>query len=574
MDMEDRGFAPQIAPSLGEPTPTFPASAGEPALGAITVLASYAHQDDEYNARVLAVVQRLRQDRIDCWSDHFVSFPKEGWPLWMERELTNRRWVLVFASESYKRRAEGNEHGFIRSKLYEAGKINERFLPVGFGSSQRQYVPQDLRDYTYFNLDSDADYEKLLSVLREAPLVMPHSLSGSIRSTAAQPKPPSAAEVEALDQAEERQRRAADEAVSHIRPHEKSERRYQLERLAFTRLYHLEDATVPAVRLVGAATEHFPIDTISVALASKYAMPEPFAARRAALVAALEAEVSQRGGSVFNGPSVRMSDYTIEYPNVASERKHLKLVLSRLEYYDYAVMRRVSDAAMLDGGAEKLDSFLDVDGLVNTGSVRSNRLSNIVDTATTIVTKDGALLYSKRTQQVGDRGGWFTSAVAETLHAEKDQVFVPDARERRGAPYRTVVRGIAEELSPELADVARRARLKPLLLGISFDLEGFHPDLLFLWLTELRAGEVLTSIRNHPGKDFFEGRIRSLDMSMGLHDVVRALTSERWTPGGAASVVRGLEFLAAARARLGTKDLLSAVKCLLEEGIGALDEPG
>ena len=119
--------------------------------------------------------------------------------------------------------------------------------------------------------------------------------------------------------------------LSVIRPHEKSERRYQLERLAFNRLFHLQNATVPAVRLVGAATEHFPVDTISIALDSaKYAMPEPFAARRAALVATLEEEVRQREGSVFNGPSVRMSDYAIEYQNVASERKHIKLVLSQL----------------------------------------------------------------------------------------------------------------------------------------------------------------------------------------------------------------------------------------------------
>ena len=150
------------------------------AVGTITALASYAHQSSAYDARVLKIVQRLNADGIGCISDHSVDFPKEGWPLWMEREIKARRWVLVFASEQYKRRADGDEfpdrglgviweHGFIRSELYKAGRINDHFLPVGFGPAQRAFVPRDLTDYTYFDLDSGDDYQKLLRVMRGLP---------------------------------------------------------------------------------------------------------------------------------------------------------------------------------------------------------------------------------------------------------------------------------------------------------------------------------------------------------------------------------------------------------------------
>jgi hypothetical protein len=193
------------APHNNAPLPTpVPISASDPTrsagnaaveqstLGAITALASYAHGDADSNKGVLDVVQQLRSDGIDCWSDHFVPFPREGWPLWMERQLSKRRWVLVFASELYERRANGDEtdgrglgviweHGFIRTELYQAGKINERFLPVGFGASQRRHVPRDLRDYTYFDLESATDYHKLLSVIRDEPFITPHPLGKSER---------------------------------------------------------------------------------------------------------------------------------------------------------------------------------------------------------------------------------------------------------------------------------------------------------------------------------------------------------------------------------------------------------
>jgi hypothetical protein len=190
------------------------ARAGASEQSPITVLGSYAHQGEAYDARVLQLVQRLRADGIDAWCDQFVPFPKQGWPRWMEDELAQRRWVLVFASEPYKRRAEGNEdpgsglgaiweHGFIRTELYESGRINERFLPVGFGKSQRESVPRDLRDYTYFDLDSEADYQKLLGVLRGVPLVTPHPIGEQTSCTASQAAAPSSDDIAARYQAED-----------------------------------------------------------------------------------------------------------------------------------------------------------------------------------------------------------------------------------------------------------------------------------------------------------------------------------------------------------------------------------
>lgn len=181
-DIDNRTVTDSATPASPDPVTCDEAEAP------ITVLASYAHIDDEYNRRVLDVVQRLRDDEgIDAWSDHFVDFPKSGWPAWMREQLRDRQWVLVFASEPYLRRAEGREqagrglgviweHGYIRSASYQNQRINERFIPVGFGPDERLFVPPDLRDYTYFNLDSPDDFAKLLAVLRRTPLITPRTL--------------------------------------------------------------------------------------------------------------------------------------------------------------------------------------------------------------------------------------------------------------------------------------------------------------------------------------------------------------------------------------------------------------
>lgn len=155
--------------------------------GSITVFVSYTHESSEHKGRVLNLVQRLRRDGIDCTLDAFHPFPIQGWIAWMEEQIRARRWTLVVASESYKRRAEGQEEpevgqgakfesGAIRRELYESGGLNERFVPIGFGAESRKFVPGFLRDYSFFDVDDAEAYTKLLCVLTGHPFVVPENL--------------------------------------------------------------------------------------------------------------------------------------------------------------------------------------------------------------------------------------------------------------------------------------------------------------------------------------------------------------------------------------------------------------
>lgn len=138
----------------------------------------------------------------------------------MEAQIRARRWTLIVASETYQRRAEGLEDpaigqgakwesGVIRRDLYQSGGLNEKFVPVGFGSSARAYVPSFLSDYTFFDVDSDEEYVKLLSLLTGRPLVIPepvgaiHPLTAN-ELTDVQPQPRNSDEIASAYAAEDK----------------------------------------------------------------------------------------------------------------------------------------------------------------------------------------------------------------------------------------------------------------------------------------------------------------------------------------------------------------------------------
>ncbi len=337
------------------------------------------------------------------------------------------------------------------------------------------------------------------------------------------------------------------QVLSVVRPVPKSQRRATLERQVFDRIYHYEDAISPALRLVGAGTEFFTANDVLVAARNEpYLIPIKYRNKRDALVAELLAEAASSHKVMFDGPATRLLSYQILVPDPITERKALRLVLGPLGYFDYAVTRRLSDAAMQDDGIDRIDEFVDVAGISAGEDTSSNSLSNIVDTATTVISSDGYLLYVERTKQVSDRTGWHTSAVAENIHAIKDGVDFSNSDWVFGLPFRTAMRGLAEELSPRLNEILDSIGWEKHLrmLGISFDLEGFHPDLLFLLTLPLTHAEIKRICREFPGNDAsIEGALKSAAISEGGYDIVRKLATTRWTPGGAASVIRSLEYL-------------------------------
>jgi DNA-binding CsgD family transcriptional regulator len=315
------------------------------------------------------------------------------------------------------------------------------------------------------------------------------------------------------------------------------------------RCYQRHGSVAEAIRLIGAADEFFPPAVLHLTLTDeKYELPEDLAIHKERIVKRLSAEAERNNGVFFDGSATRIIRGQLSdeprtrslrgwfSPTGPDERKHLFLTLGRVGWYDYSVVnyRFGQNARYLEQAL--IADYLDLDRIAESAALDASRLTNITGTATTIITGDGHLLYSLRSERVSAAQHALTSAVAENIHWDKD-------RDEEGCPnpFLTVARGIKEELSPRLVPAAGRGVY---LLGMAFSLHQLHPDFLFAYFTEQTMEEVYKACREAPGPDFFEGKLRSVVLDVGesaLHDALKGI----WVANGKASVLRAVEFLEA-----------------------------
>lgn len=154
------------------------------------VFISYSHDSGEHAGYVLELAQQMRAEGMDVWIDRFSPHPAEGWPEWMDKQLSEAQFVIMILTETYIKRFEGREDPaagkgvdhearWIKSEIYHNKGINERFIPVLVsGSGNMEMVPSRLRDYRVYTLPMD--YEDLYRRLTDQPAVTARKL-GSVR---------------------------------------------------------------------------------------------------------------------------------------------------------------------------------------------------------------------------------------------------------------------------------------------------------------------------------------------------------------------------------------------------------
>jgi len=146
------------------------------------VLISYSHDSPEHEANVLALADRLRADGIDCRLDQYEPWPKEGWTLWMQRQIEAADFVLMVCTETYRRRVDSEEEPgkglgvcweglLIRTLFYEAQGKNEKYLPALIAEGDAEHIPTWLRDYPRFQPFDDARYDGLYRHLTNQPVI-------------------------------------------------------------------------------------------------------------------------------------------------------------------------------------------------------------------------------------------------------------------------------------------------------------------------------------------------------------------------------------------------------------------
>jgi hypothetical protein len=135
-----------------------------------TVFISYSHDSPDHARAVLALSNKLRDEGIDCVLDQYESSPPEGWPRWMDREISKAQFVLLICTEPYYRRVMGEEKpgvglgiawegSLIYNHIYNNSSLNTKFVPVIFDQTHARYVPPPLQGATRYCMEGD--YERL-----------------------------------------------------------------------------------------------------------------------------------------------------------------------------------------------------------------------------------------------------------------------------------------------------------------------------------------------------------------------------------------------------------------------------
>lgn len=104
------------------------------------VFISYSHQDSEYENRILDFTNKLRAEGIDANVDLYEESPADGWPRWMENQIQEATYVLVFAAnltttsfalQTREKESHGRPASFIRTYMMPNVKTQNSF-PLSF----------------------------------------------------------------------------------------------------------------------------------------------------------------------------------------------------------------------------------------------------------------------------------------------------------------------------------------------------------------------------------------------------------------------------------------------------------
>jgi hypothetical protein len=148
----------------------------------VRVLVSYTHEAVAHRDQCRGLADRLRDDGIEAWIDQYVAAPPEGWPRWMQQQITEANFVILVCTPTFRRRFEGTEapgvgkgatwEGLIATQvLYDSGARNEKFVPVLVEDETEEAVPIVLRPFTRYRLWGG--YEPLYRHLTGQPAVVP-----------------------------------------------------------------------------------------------------------------------------------------------------------------------------------------------------------------------------------------------------------------------------------------------------------------------------------------------------------------------------------------------------------------
>ncbi|MGB4659999.1 MAG: SEFIR domain-containing protein [Mobilitalea sp.] len=139
------------------------------------VFVSYSHQNAEKDNVILEFTNNLRLEGIDANIDLYEESPVEGWPRWMENQISKADFVLVVSSKSYYEKCYSElnagkgvswEVNIVYQHIYDSKSKNTKFIPIYFDKADEQYILTPLRAFTFYNVTEKEEFDKLYWHLR------------------------------------------------------------------------------------------------------------------------------------------------------------------------------------------------------------------------------------------------------------------------------------------------------------------------------------------------------------------------------------------------------------------------
>jgi len=350
-------------------------------------------------------------------------------------------------------------------------------------------------------------------------------------------------------------------------------------RFAKNRLFDSPTGYAPAVRLFGADDEYFTEKYCVISYRhDEFVRPLELLPYCDRILQRKEEEAVRRGALRFNGPNTRLIEWRanpIGETDSVIERRTLNLLLGPVGWFDFEGLNEAFREQATHGDLlEACLRFVGLEEVVSNGSVQYCKLSNILDTASTIFTRDGFLGYQKRSSRVSAVPSTFTSGIAENINRYLDDADPHDSQKffnplpegpwpeeaqsndyvPKGVPhpFSAVRRGLREEVSRLIIPHVGPNAIK--LMSISFDLEALHPDLLFLITVDMTAEEILRSAGSQPGRDYFEGQLRFVRADAAAFSAEEEIVKGSWVAAGKAALFRALQLIEVLKSARGLGD--------------------
>ncbi|MEM9457927.1 MAG: TIR domain-containing protein [Myxococcota bacterium] len=135
---------------------------------AASIFISYSHESSFHAERVRALADRLCREGLDVRLDQHLAHPKEGWPVWIERQIATADFVLLICTSTYRHRFEGTqaleptpgtsfETRTAEQLLYESSTRNHGLIPMIPDDGTPDHIPTALRAFTYYRMSADFD---------------------------------------------------------------------------------------------------------------------------------------------------------------------------------------------------------------------------------------------------------------------------------------------------------------------------------------------------------------------------------------------------------------------------------